>query len=254
MRSRMSEFGPKAVGLLSGDRPEEAVDQRACVEWQGSTQTGPSPKFDLWPFLTPLQSFGAARRTTRADPMRASGISNAMRSRLSGFDPADRPDEALLPRVRCLRNDFAEELQPLGDQIRVDCREPRDIPARPVEAGGKTLAHRIGDGRHDDRDRIGGTLGRLGRGQGRRRDDIDLQINQLCRESREAVGPALCPTLLEDVRLSAARASAAGMRPRAAGGRPQGRRDRRVRSEKLCSSAARGRGVAKRRQCRRAPR
>jgi hypothetical protein len=30
--------GPEAVGLLSGDRPEEAVDQRARVEWQGSTQ------------------------------------------------------------------------------------------------------------------------------------------------------------------------------------------------------------------------
>jgi hypothetical protein len=37
----MSDNGPKAVGLLSGDRPEEAIDQRACVEWQGSTQNGP---------------------------------------------------------------------------------------------------------------------------------------------------------------------------------------------------------------------
>jgi len=29
-------IGPEAVGLLSGDHPEEAVDQRAYVEWQGS--------------------------------------------------------------------------------------------------------------------------------------------------------------------------------------------------------------------------
>ena len=34
--------GTKAVGLLSGDCPEEAVDQRACVEWQGSTHDGRS--------------------------------------------------------------------------------------------------------------------------------------------------------------------------------------------------------------------
>jgi hypothetical protein len=33
----MTGLGPEAVGLLSGDRPEEAVDQRAFVEWQGST-------------------------------------------------------------------------------------------------------------------------------------------------------------------------------------------------------------------------
>jgi hypothetical protein len=29
--------GPKAVGLLSGERPEEPVYQRTCVEWQGLT-------------------------------------------------------------------------------------------------------------------------------------------------------------------------------------------------------------------------
>jgi hypothetical protein len=37
-----SRVGPEAVGLLSDDRPEEAVDQRACVEWQSSTRTGRS--------------------------------------------------------------------------------------------------------------------------------------------------------------------------------------------------------------------
>jgi hypothetical protein len=35
---RNDPSGPVAVGLLSGDRPEEAVDQRACVEWQSPTQ------------------------------------------------------------------------------------------------------------------------------------------------------------------------------------------------------------------------
>jgi len=75
---------------------------------------------------------------------------------------------ALVPRLpnhgeaRRLRNDLAKELQPLGNQIGVNCGEPRDIPARPIEAGGKTEAHRIVDGCHDDRDRVGGALGGLG--------------------------------------------------------------------------------------------
>ena len=41
--------GPEAVGLLSGDRPEEAVNPRACGEWQGVTLA-----VDLWPSLKAL--------------------------------------------------------------------------------------------------------------------------------------------------------------------------------------------------------
>jgi hypothetical protein len=35
-----STYRPEAVGLLSGERPEGAVYQRTCVEWQGLTQSG----------------------------------------------------------------------------------------------------------------------------------------------------------------------------------------------------------------------
>jgi hypothetical protein len=45
-----NRVGPEAVGLLSGDRPEEAVDQPACVEWQGPT---PKRKSDPPPLRAP---------------------------------------------------------------------------------------------------------------------------------------------------------------------------------------------------------
>src|SRR5262249_20068280 len=58
-------------------------------------------------------------------------------------------------------------------------------------------ADRIGNRRHDNRNRRRGALGRLDAGRVGRNDDVDLQPNQLRRQIGQTIGTSLCRTKLE---------------------------------------------------------
>jgi hypothetical protein len=51
--------------------------------------------------------------------------------------------------TRYRRGDLLEELEPFGDQFTMNVRQPRDVSARPGQAGDQTGANWVGV-RHDD--------------------------------------------------------------------------------------------------------
>jgi hypothetical protein len=61
----------------------------------------------------------------------------------------------------------------------------------------RPLADRIGDGRHDDRDRAGRALGRSGAYRGNRYDHIDLEPHQFCSHCRQAFFLACRPAIFQ---------------------------------------------------------
>jgi hypothetical protein len=84
-------------------------------------------------------------------------------------------------------NDVSEQLQTLGDQLRAEKRRPRNIAARPCQAGDQLVADRIGHDSCDDGDRVRSLLGCLGRWRAPRDNDVDLQPNQLGRQRGEPI-------------------------------------------------------------------
>jgi hypothetical protein len=68
----------------------------------------------------------------------------------------------------------------------------RDVAARPVQAGDKTLSDRIASGREHDRHTRGCALGRKHR-HGIPDNQVHRPVDQLIHQSRQSIGPALCP-------------------------------------------------------------
>src|SRR5438477_6487725 len=90
-----------------------------------------------------------------------------------GSDPTD-PRHCLL-----------EQFQTLADEIRGEEGQPRDIAARPRQAGDEPAPNRIGGSSEDNGEGPGRLLGSHGGECGWGQDDIDLEGNEFGRESGE---------------------------------------------------------------------
>ena len=66
------------------------------------------------------------------------------------------------------------------------------------QAGDKSKANRVSNGRHDDRDRAGGLLGGTGRIISRGNDAVHLETNQLRGEFRKSIYVPFCRSILND--------------------------------------------------------
>src|SRR5262249_26566497 len=100
------------------------------------------------------------------------------------------PDEA--------RHHLLEQLEPFRLGVRVDRRQPGDVPAWTGEADRKPGADYIADRCHHD----GNCSGRISRsergGCASGHDDIDIETHQLRRQCREAFGAAIGRSILND--------------------------------------------------------
>jgi hypothetical protein len=59
-----------------------------------------------------------------------------------------------------LGDQFAQQVEPLGDQLDVEVAEAGEVAARPGETGDEAEPDRVGDVGEDDRDRRGCVFGR----------------------------------------------------------------------------------------------
>src|SRR2546425_2205890 len=73
----------------------------------------------------------------------------------------------------------------------------REVPARPRGAGNEAGRDRLGDRSHDNRDRLGGPLGRMCRRRTPRHDDIHVKADQLGREVSERFNSSVGEPRLE---------------------------------------------------------
>jgi hypothetical protein len=78
-----------------------------------------------------------------------------------------------------------EQLQRFPDHLGAHGGRPRDVSAGSRKASDEPGPHRIGYGHHDDRDRPGGILGCQRCLRNRRNNDVDLELDQLCRKIGE---------------------------------------------------------------------
>src|SRR5262245_35880500 len=94
---------------------------------------------------------------------------------------------------------FLEQLQLLAEDVRVDtvC-QPRDVAAWPRETRYEPDCDRLGETQSDDRDCSRRIPGGLGRGGGRRHDDVHLEPDELVREGRQTIGLALRVSILNE--------------------------------------------------------
>src|SRR5262245_63697030 len=80
-----------------------------------------------------------------------------------------------------------QQVEPLCRQLTAEKVDPRQVAARPGEAGHKTEPDRVLGGNKSDRDRRGGRFS-SGRRGGRARDDYgDLSANQFGRQLRQLI-------------------------------------------------------------------
>ena len=100
------------------------------------------------------------------------------------------------------RNDLLEELKPLCAQIHCNVGEPREVRARPREAGDEPSSNRIADAHRDNWDCRRCLLGRTGRGRTRRHDEVNPQTDEFARASGEPIEPPLPPSVLKSDVLS----------------------------------------------------
>src|SRR5712692_4615210 len=87
------------------------------------------------------------------------------------------------------RKGLREQFQTLADELRSEAGQPRDIAARPRQAGDESARDRIANSSEDNGEGPGRLLG----GQGgdcasAGHDDINLERNQFGRESGEPIG------------------------------------------------------------------
>jgi hypothetical protein len=83
------------------------------------------------------------------------------------------------------RNGLLEQFQTLGDELRAEAGQPRDIAARPRKAGDESVHNRIGTSSEDNGDSPGRLLGGQGVGCACGQDDINPERNQFGRKSGE---------------------------------------------------------------------
>src|SRR5215813_11331446 len=77
-------------------------------------------------------------------------------------------------------------------------REPREIAAGPSQTGDDADAHGIPRADEDDRDRLDGGLGRHRARRRRHDDEVDLGLDELVEQDREALHVAVGPALHYD--------------------------------------------------------
>ncbi len=82
-----------------------------------------------------------------------------------------------------------EQFQALADELREEDGQPRDIAARPPQAGDEPAANRIGRPSEDDGNGPGRVLGGQGGGCARDGDDINFERNQVGRKAGEPSFP-----------------------------------------------------------------
>src|SRR5262245_31210619 len=80
-----------------------------------------------------------------------------------------------------------QQVEPLCRQLTAEKIDPRQIAARPGEAGDKTEPDRVLGGNKGDRDRRGCRLGSGRRGGRARGDYSDLSANQFGRQLRQSI-------------------------------------------------------------------
>jgi hypothetical protein len=86
------------------------------------------------------------------------------------------------------RQHLFEQLQPLAAQLRSEGAQASDVAAGMSQAGDQPIANCIGWIGHDDGDRLSSVLGRLRRRRtAGRDDDIDIKLQQLRRQHRQAL-------------------------------------------------------------------
>src|SRR5207253_6744814 len=84
------------------------------------------------------------------------------------------------------RNGLLEQFQTLADELRAEAGQPRDIAARPREAGDEPAPNRIANSSEDNGDSRSRFLGHTGGERAScRQDDINLERNQFGRKSGE---------------------------------------------------------------------
>src|SRR5215510_9630917 len=76
------------------------------------------------------------------------------------------------------RNGLRELFQTLGDELRAEAGEPRDIAARPRKVGDEPAPNRIGGNNEDNGEDPGRLLGGQGGARGSGHDDINVERNQ----------------------------------------------------------------------------
>ena len=93
---------------------------------------------------------------------------------------------------------LAQEFQPLCHQLATEKIDPRQVAARPGEAGDKTEPDRVFGDDEDDGDRRGCRLGRERRsGASGRGDHGDLSANQFGRQRRQSIDLILGPAVFD---------------------------------------------------------
>src|SRR5258708_3390792 len=97
---------------------------------------------------------------------------------------------------RRLRNQLAQQVEPLGRKLMAKAGHSRDIAARPVQAGNEAVLHGVRSDHEDDRYSGGGCLRRQGRAGSAGCDDhghlIADEISSHCRQSLDlTIRPAV---------------------------------------------------------------
>jgi hypothetical protein len=124
------------------------------------------------------------------------------RSELSRSYRTGRVPKNTDPRER--RDDFPDELEPLGAQVGKLETHSGDVSLGPSETGYEAGFCWIRDDCHHDRDRAGGLLQGQSRGRGFDGDDIHLETDQLARQGRQSIRTTVGIAILDDDVLSLA--------------------------------------------------
>ena len=91
-----------------------------------------------------------------------------------------------------------EDPESFGHQVEVKEERPRDVAARPSEAGDVAERHRVVvDAHHDDGNRGGRFLGGTSRGRRIRDDEADVKMDEISRKGRKPLVLAVGAPVLE---------------------------------------------------------
>src|SRR5262249_6004030 len=96
-----------------------------------------------------------------------------------------------------LGHSLLEKLQLLADDFRDQRAQPGDISAGASKAGDEARSNWVATRRHDNGDRAGRPFGSASGLLPLRHDDVNLELDQLGGEARQARQAALCPSVLE---------------------------------------------------------